>query len=392
VLVVNDSSSPSGGAEVMTLRIADFLRRRGHECKVFSSNADTGGGPPVGDYLCKHNREGFYNTTLHNFSAVSTLDRAVKEFKPDVIHVRMFLTQLSPSILPVVARFPSVYHAVWYRIVCPTGLKMFPDGKRCDVHRGTVCVRKGCLNAPEWAFKMVQLKQVERLKSAFRIYLANSHAVGSELSEHGLGPVRVLWNAVPLRPERAKIDEHPSLLYAGRLSQGKGVDILLAAFRKVLDSGITATLQIAGNGPEEGRLKNLAASLQLGSTVYFHGHVPQAELEERFAGAWAQVVPSVWPEPFGIVAAEAMMRGVPVVAARSGGLSEFISHEVTGFHVTPGCTEELTQALIRVLTEKESLHVMGHRARQFAIDHLSEKPFTDRLLQIYDEALSLAVD
>ncbi len=388
VLLANDSSSLSGGAEVMTLRIAEYLRRRGHEVRVFSSDVDTGGGPPQADYLCANIRSKFYLNTLHNFSAASRLKEAVNDFRPDLIHVRMFLTQLSPAILPVVARVPSMAHVVWYRAICPTGLKMLPDGSRCTVRRGVACLTNGCLKPVDWAARLVQLQLFERRKDAFRLYLANSRAVGVELEKNGLGPVRVLWNAVPIRPQRDGLDAEPSLLYVGRLAEGKGLDVLLKAVRGVLDTGVRVRLDIVGSGPERRNLEQMANSLGLGQSVRFHGHLPQRELEENFRGAWAQIVPSVWPEPFGISAAEAMMRGIPVIAARSGGLAEFIQNDRTGILVSPGSAEELSTAILRMVGDKPLADRLGQFARQFAIDYLSEKPFTDQLLEAYEAVLS----
>ena len=94
-----------------------------------------------------------------NVSAFLALRRALAEFLPDVVHVRMFLTQLSPLILPLLRGVPSLYHAAIYESVCPMGTKLLPDRSACGVRAGRVCLREGCAPFRAWLPQMAQMKR-----------------------------------------------------------------------------------------------------------------------------------------------------------------------------------------------------------------------------------------
>jgi glycosyltransferase involved in cell wall biosynthesis len=121
------------------------------------------------------------------------------------------------------------------------------------------------------------------------------------------------WTPRPLPEGTPPVD----LLYAGQLLRGKGVQVLLRALALLPAS---RTLDVVGTGNFEGRLRALAARLGLGGRVRWHGHADNPA--DWMGAARCVVVPSVWQEPYGLVAAEAVSLGRPVVASGIGGLPE----------------------------------------------------------------------
>src|SRR5688572_7000123 len=101
ILFVNDYATPTGGAEIMTLALRERLRERGHDARLFASCAGAGTTNGAAEYRCFGATTGF-RTLLQvaNPWAAQELRRALADFQPDVVHVRLFLTQLSPLILP----------------------------------------------------------------------------------------------------------------------------------------------------------------------------------------------------------------------------------------------------------------------------------------------------
>jgi glycosyltransferase involved in cell wall biosynthesis len=384
VLLLNDMSTPSGGAELETFTLRDGLRARGHEAVLLSSTAPAGPGPVLADHTC-------FGTTsrwrallrVANPSAYRVLRGVLQKFQPDVVHVRMFLTELSPIILPLLRRVPSLYHAVWYESVCPTGLKQLPDGRPCVVRAGWPCYRNGCVSAPAWAPVMLQRKLWQRWRGAFDLVVANSHAVKRQLLADGIKSVEVVWNGVPSRATRPVLKSPPRIGYAGRLTHEKGVTVLLEAFRMLASQVTDARLLIAGEGPERGLLEQRVRDLNLEGRVTLLGQVPRDQLDELLGGVWVQAVPSCWAEPFGLVAAEAMMRGVAVVASASGGLAEIVEHERTGLLVPPGDTNALAAALLRLVRDPALADAMGQGGRQRALDYFNAETFVDRFVDLY---------
>lgn len=384
ILLINDYGTASGGAELSTLRLRDALRRRGHDARVFASSARPGAGRSFADYEC-FGTIGRWRTMLQtvNPSAALRLRQVICEFQPDVVDVRVFLTQLSPLILPLLRNVPSLHRVVWYRPVCPLGTKLLPNGEACEKRAGLACYRSHCLPLRDWLPLMLQRWMWRRWLSAFNLFVANSHAVRRSLQADGIGPVEVVWHDVPVRARRAPLSSKPTVAFAGRLVWIKGVDVLLHAFGKVVKQIPDARLLIVGDGSEKEILMKLVIELGLGSSVQLLGHLSACELERRLDGAWVQVVPSRWAEPFGIVAAEAMMRGAAVVASASGGLPEFVQHGKTGLLVPPGGVNELTQALLRLLIDRALAERMGEAGRELAMAQLSEPHVVDRFLSFY---------
>ncbi len=390
ILLVNDYGAPHYGAELQMLGLRDGFRRRGHEVMLFSSRALL-----VPDIALEADATCFGSTSrlqvlsqAANPSAYFGLRRALRRFRPDVVHVRMFLWQLSPLILPLLRRVPSLYQAVVYKDVCPKGSKLLPDGTPCTDPYGRACLRHGCVSAPTWAATMTQLALLSRWRGAFTRIIALSGPMRDVLQAGGLEDVGVVHNGVAERPMRPALSDPPVAAYAGRLSAEKGVGVLLQAFAAASPAVPGARLLIAGNGPEAGALRQRAEALGIAGQVEWLGHLPRAALEQRFGAAWVQAVPSLWQEPFGNVNAEAMMRGTALVASNVGGASDIVVNGETGLLVPPGDVDALADALRRTLGNREEADRLGVAARQTALETLSQERMLDRFLQLYADIIA----
>ena len=387
VLLVNDYGAPMYGAELQMLALRDSLRARGHAVELFSSRAElVPGRTSQADSTC-------FGATGHlqvlsqclNPSAYLGLRRVLARFKPDVVHVRMFLWQLSPLILPLLRRVPSLYQIVVYKDVCPKGSKLLPDGAACVDPYGLACLRHGCVTPQSWAPAMLQLGLLARWRSAFRRTVVLSGPMRDVLAANGLQRFEVVHNGVAARPPRLPLQGLPLLAYAGRLSAEKGVGVLLQAFAQALHQVPDAALLIAGDGEAEPALRREAVALGIADRVRWLGHLPRAAMETAFDPAWAQAVPSLWQEPFGNVTSEAMMRGTALVASDVGGASDLVEDGRTGLLVPPGDTEALRAALVRVLGRAEEAERLGAAGRAYAVEHLGQDRVVSRFETIYAE-------
>jgi glycosyltransferase involved in cell wall biosynthesis len=173
------------------------------------------------------------------------------------------------------------------------------------------------------------------------------------------------------------------LLFAGRLNRQKGLDHLLRAFAAMKQ---LAMLDVVGEGSDAADLRLLASQLGVSDRVTWHGQLTQPELVKMYQAATAVVVPSV-DEGLGLVAAEALLCETPVVAFRSGGLTDIVEHERTGFLVTPGVTAELAQALDRVLESADEAHRLAVAGRDRVLQTLSPAFAAARYASIYRDAI-----
>ena len=384
ILLLNDTAIPIGGAEQMTLTLRDGLRARGHDARVFTSSASSRQDTGFADYACFGTLSPLRTVNrVMSPSAYLQLRKVLSDFKPDVVHVRMFLTQLSPTILPLLRNVPSLYHATWYETICPTGLKLLPNGAICHDTAGMACRRNGCLSWKAWPLLMLQLKLFQFWRDAFDLIVANSNYVQQVLAESDIRPVEVIWNGIPVQPARIPLSSPPTVSFAGRLTWSKGVDILLRAFVAIVKEYPDARLLIAGDGPERTSLTELINTLRLTSNVSMLGHLSQQELERRLSQSWVQVLPSRWAEPFGLAAAEAMMRGTAVVASRSGSLREIVEDHKTGLLVTPNDPAAFAEALRTLLNNRELAEEMGTAGRAVALEKFSVDNLTIQFEHVY---------
>jgi glycosyltransferase involved in cell wall biosynthesis len=144
---------------------------------------------------------------------------------------------------------------------------------------------------------------------------------------------------------------------------------------------------IAGDGPDSDVFRKMASNLKLENAVTFTGKVSRKEVSRLCAGSKLLVVPSIWPEPFGLVALEAMASGMPVVASRAGGLQEVVSDGVTGILVKPNDAAELAAGILRVL-EDDELRARMEKAALKAVSGWSEAAHVAGLIRIYEQVIA----
>lgn len=383
LLLVNDYAAALGGAELSLLALREGLRKRGHDARLFASSAAGG----VADHSCFGTTSRF-RTLLQcwNPLAARALRRTLLSFAPDVVHVQMFLTQLSPAILEPLRGVASVHVAVWYRDICPLGTKQLPNGSICRSPAGRVCTREGCV--PWWdnGPLMLQMRAWRRRRDAFTMILANSEATRRRLHDEGIETEGVLTRGLPDFGARPPLVGPPLVGFAGRLVKAKGVDVLLRAFARARAAVPEARLRIVGSGPEEAEAKRLAEGLGLLDRVEFNGQKTRGEVEALLAPAWVQAVPSTWEEPFGFVAVEAAMRGTAVVASATGGLVEIVEDGKTGRLVPAGDVAALADALVALLLDRSLAESLGRSARDSARQRFSHEATLDRAEAVYREA------
>ncbi len=386
ILLLHDYGVPIGGAEHMTFALRDGLRARGHDVQLLASSATRADMRNQADIVC-YGTESPVRRVLQvvNPSARAAVRRAVLTFRPDIVHVRSFLSQLSPAILPALRGTVAVLHVVDYQMICPIHSKRLPDGSRCDYRAGVDCYRTGCVSLAGLARVDAHKRMWAAWHDVFAAVVANSEWTANRLRGDGVRVDRAIWNGVPVSPGRPALAGPPTVAFAGRLSRDKGIAVLVRAMRDVVRAIPDARLIVAGDGPDRGTVERAIRECGIEANVRVLGTVPRADLDTIFASAWVQAVPSQWEEPFGLVAAEAMMRGTAVVASRTGGLTEIVADGTTGALVEPGDERALADALIRLLNDRDACERMGAAARRFATAELSEAMCIDRLVALYEE-------
>ena len=181
---------------------------------------------------------------------------------------------------------------------------------------------------------------------------------------NGVSPSNFVYNDVDYDFRRQfAMDNEKIILFMGRLVYEKGVQHLIGAMPKILNHYHDAKLIIAGKGGMLGELQNEVHSLGLDNKVYFTGHLTQKQVQKMYKCADVAVFPSTY-EPFGIVAIEAMLSGVPTVVTDIGGLNEIVEHGVTGMKSYAGNSNSLADSILALLFDKKLRDTVVKNAKQ----------------------------
>ncbi|MDX6519113.1 MAG: glycogen synthase, partial [Gaiellaceae bacterium] len=201
-----------------------------------------------------------------------------------------------------------------------------------------------------------------------RLVIAASTALAEQAAELGAREVRVIPSGVDVPRDVAEPADPPEVLYAGRLSAEKGI-------RELVEATAGMKLVVAGDGPLRDEVPGAL------------GFVPHDELLDLYARASVVACPS-HREGFGVVCAEAMAHGRPVVAGAVGGLLDLVVDGQTGLLVPPRDSAALRAALERLLADGALRRRLGVAGRDRARRLLSWKTVTDATIAAYREALA----
>lgn len=328
-----------------------------------------------------------------SLSAQRRFSQLLDDAEPDVVHVHNLFPLLTASV-PAVARrrgLPVVWTVHNFRIRCVAGTH-FRDGRPCHecrpgwrvpatVHR--------CYAGSASASALVGVATAAYGTLARRrgvVPVAISQEVARWLTNRGgfsRSRVRVKYNGVA-RPggDLTPPERQDHLLYLGRMSAEKGVDRLLAAWKHVTSD---VTLRFVGDGPLAGMVEDAASEDR---RIVARGPVPAADATACILSSRAVVVPSMWQEPFGRVAAEAIASGRPVITSGLGGLSEIVD-DASGW-ITGTEPAALARAIDEAAASDEVVAAKGAAGRDRHARLFSPEATTRALIEIYNEAIDEA--
>ncbi|MFN2603720.1 MAG: glycosyltransferase family 4 protein [Gemmatimonadaceae bacterium] len=391
VLIVGDWNRGQGGAEAYLSWLRADLIACGDQVRLMTSSAGT-----RGDGAAEYVAYGTERVALQAFLqianplAVRSLRRALSEFRPTVVLVNMFAQHLSPAILHALRGVPTILAVSDYKCVCPIGSKLRPDDSLCESHPGWECHTAGCVSLPHWIRDLPRYALLRSGVAKVDAVLACSDWVQRALAAEEIESECVyLPVPAPGASYRRNPSAYPSFLFCGRLDIEKGVEHLIRAFVDVVRETPRARLRIAGRGPERERLVALARELGVEDYISFLGWLPPNDIEAELARAWVLVAPSLWAEPLGLVALEAIVRGVPVIATSSGGFAETVEDGVSGFLVANGDVEELARRMAAIA---EGSEFPDHRVADDVIARVSMRHdvrrHTNRMRAIFRRTIS----
>ncbi len=324
VLHLTDRSSERGGADC---HLRSVLLDLGRDCELFLAvGREDGSAAAPCDYA-----------VISGLAATQAvpigvdLDRVYQRFEPDLVHLH---NVMNPRALAWAADRRALMTVQDHRAFCPGRGKLTSTGAPCP---GPMSERRcaPCFDDRDYFERLLALTydRLTEIKRLAAVTVLSSY-MKEELVAVGLDAHRV--RVIPpfvdgLDPEAAPTGP-PCVLFAGRLTDAKGIDDAIYAWRC---SGGDLPLVFAGTGPARGRLESEGHEVL--------GWIPHAELAGVYRRAAALLMPSRWQEPFGIVGLEAATLGVPVIAYDSGGVRDW--HSGNAGLVPLGDVDALARAL-----------------------------------------------
>lgn len=384
ILFIHNRYLQPGGEDVALDLEEQLLRQKGHAVStlIFDNTAMDG-------WLQKVQRG---VSAIYSRRSAREVDRAIRDFKPDVLHVHNLFFTASPSVIRTAARhhIPVVMTLHNYRLICANALllrdnavctlcvqKVLPlDGIRYKCYHGSA-VESGLVTAITGWHKMIGTWQrkvdayitlTEFARSQFR---ASSMASVSDR-------LRLLPNFIfdpgMGRPPAGR-DRY--YLFVGRISQEKGVGVLLEAFSRLAGSNLV----IIGDGPERSSLEEKYRSF---SNIRFAGPQPKTAVLEAMKECRALVFPSIWYEglPFTII--EAFATGTPVLASAIGSMQELIRDGYNGLHFQPGDANALIRVISAFEASPEAYSPLYGQARQTWGNNYHPEIHYNNLIGIYE--------
>ena len=338
-----------GGAEQALVNLLPLLKARDHQCQVVALWPPYDIAPALEHYgIALHplNIKGRWNLP----QAVLRLAQAVRQVQPDVVHAHLFFASLYSALtrplMPGPVRVVTFHNLAYDSYPADTAWKR---------------VRKGLDG-------IVTRRWMDGASAV-------SRAVAENYASHlRLGAVRVIPNAVAttvaspvgsaeLKSALGFSSDDFLIVLPGRLRKEKGHVFLLKALRILAERALYPKLLIVGDGPLWNEIAVQVEHSNLGGQAAMRHMIPHDDLMKIMAGADLVVIPSLF-EGLGLVAAEAMALGRPVVTTRVGGLAELVEDGVSGLLVPRGDAAALAAAIARLMNDSPLRERLGQAACQ----------------------------
>lgn len=393
-----------GGGSRYYFELTKLLQRHGHQISQFCVDHPDNLPSRFQRYFISNvsyekndlvSRLKLFGRMLYSVEAKTKIKQLLSDLRPDIVHIHDIHHHISPSILPVIKQLsiPIVQHLGDYHLISPN-YHMFHDGRICEITKPDRYYRAffhRCVKSSYTAsFAELTEKYLHNLlgweRNLIDCFIVPSLFMKNKLIEYGVDPDKIecVPHFIDVSSYKTNYNAGAFILYFGRLSPEKGLEILLEAMSQLPD----IPLIIAGRGPHEEALKERVRHLGM-QNVRFAGFKDGNALKRLIAGGRFTVLPSIWYEVFGLSILESFACGKPVIASRIGGIPEVITDSYNGFLVQPGSSEKLAEKIAYLWSSPSLCLRMGKNARNTTIKTFNPSQHYRRLLTLYQKALQL---
>jgi len=380
IVMVHNWYQTPGGEDRLYRAESELLEAHGHRIIRFTDDNAR---------IRRLGRLTLARSTLWNFAAAARLRALVARERAAVVHFHNTFPLLSASVLRAARRAGAAVVQTLhnFRLICPNGL-LYRAGAPCEdcVERNLPWpgVVRSCYRGSRAATALAAAAVLARRFTGAWHDGIDAYIVLSDFA-------RSVFQRAGFPEEKLKV--HPNFVYpdpgvghgrggyvlfVGRLSEEKGVAVLVAAWKRLK---APAVLEIVGDGPLAPRLRSAAQS----APIRWTGSLPHAEVLARLRGASLLVAPSLCYEGSPLAVLESLAAGTPVVASRIGSLPEIIEPERTGWLAPPGDVAGLADVLAHALSDCSRLARMRQEARRQYEERYTAESHYQALTRLYEQ-------
>lgn len=329
--------------------------------------------------------------TVWNKETYREVRAIIKSFAPDIIHINNLFPLISTSVLFAANRHrtPVVMNLRNFRIFCLNGL-FLRNGQVCEL-----CIRKipfygihyNCYRNDKLASIVVAIMLIfNRFLGTWdkkvATYIALTNFAKNKFIQGGLPPEKIEVKSNFISPDPGIKEAAIYSLFVGRLSEEKGIETLLFAWKKFP----TIPLKIVGTGPLFEKIQNLIKSSDL-QHVELLGYKESNEVVRLIQKAFLLINPTICYEGMPRTILEAFACGVPVVASRIGAVEEMIEDKKTGLLFAPGDIEDLSKVIDWAIKNKEELRTIRRNVRIVFKKKYTATSNYNQLMRIYKNTI-----
>lgn len=397
ILQINKFYYLKGGSERYLFDLTKLLKRKGHRVIPFSMKDERNLPSKYSDYFIENiNLHKFSLVNIfkffYNYEAVKKLKKLIENEKPDIAHLHNIAHQLTPAIIKVLKEnnIPIVQTLHDYKLICPNA-KLFTKGKYCEAcinGKYYYCFIKNCIHKSYFKSFLGMLEAYfnNRIKKSYQnidLFIAPSEFIRNTCLKFGVSgkKIKVICNFVETEQLLKNFTrrEEEYLLYFGRLSEEKGVEVLIRAMGEIKSK---IKLKIVGAGPHRHKLETVREKLGLLDRVEFLGPKYGSALINLVNDSKAVIMPSIWPENMPYSLLESMSLGKVLIASKVGGMPELIQNGFNGFLFSQGDVSDLSKKIDDL--RNYNLSDIGREAKN-RVGHLNSENHYSNLINIYNK-------
>lgn len=400
VLLVNKFHWMKGGSETYYFELGKLLEEHGHEVAYFSMENEKNIKTGNKEYFVKASDMNSKDVTkalsvIYSKENKKVMEKALDEFKPDIVHVNNFQRQLTASVIDAAKErnIPVVFTAHDVQAICPAILMMDPSRNICEECMGGKyinCIKKKCiknsmLKSVLGAIEGSYYRNTKVYTDKIDFVLPPSEFYMNKLIKDGIPKDKITYihNFIDVDAFDVKTEDDGYALYFGRLSREKGIINLINAFAK-LDKG---TLYIAGDGPEKAEVEEVIKENKLEKRVKLLGFLNKNEMKETVRKCKFVVVPSIWYEncPYSVI--ETLCTGKPVIGANIGGIPELVKDNENGFIYKYDDINELADKMKILFEDDKLVKKFSKQAKEIAKEQYSKENYYKKIIKIYNKVI-----